>query len=154
MRAQFPARTQTVDDAGWAGEGFGAVSLGVLWMVSRPTFFYHLIWFSCPNGSTGIQGFVWPTLHRAPWGQTQAAVFTPQRTCCPQGALTEQKKPYGSACDKLKCVKWLFSGVERSKDSFVGKQDEGVEGALLVSRGLGSPSWDQLYTVTFLGFLK
>lgn len=74
---------------------------------------------------------MWPTLHRAPWGQIQAAVLTPQRTCCLQGALTEQKKPYGSACDKLKCVKWLFSGVERSKDNFVGRQDGGVEGALL-----------------------
>ena len=32
----------------------------------------------------------------------------------------EQKKPYGSACDKLKCVMWLLGGVERSEDSFMG----------------------------------
>lgn len=112
---------------GGLGEGFGAVSLGMLWIVSRPPFFYDLV--SVPkwiNGYLGRAGFVCPTLLWAPWGQTEAAVLTPQRTCCLQGAVTEQKKPYGSARDNLKCVMWLLSGAERSEDSFMGRWCGGV----------------------------
>lgn len=107
---------------GGLGEGFGAVSLGMLWIVSRPPFFYDLV--SVPkwiNRYLGRAGFVCPALLWAPWGQTEAAILTPQRTCCLQGAVTEQKKPYGSARDNLKCVMWLLSGAERSEDSFMGR---------------------------------
>ena len=80
-----------------------------------------------------------PALRWALWGQTEAAVLTPQRTCCLQGAFTEQKKPYGSACDKLKCVVWLL-GVERSEDGFLGRRGRVGRRALMAGAGLGYPS--------------
>lgn len=56
----------------------------------------------------------------------------PQRTCCLQGSLTEQKKPYGSACDKLKCVMCLLRGVRTASWEAVGEW----EGALMISTGV------------------
>lgn len=80
---------------------------------------------------------VCPALHWALWGRTEATVLTPQRACCLQGASTEQKKPYGSACDKLKCVMWLLSGVEGSEDGFLGRQGGVGRRALMASAGVG-----------------
>lgn len=53
MRAQFQPELTLWMVQGGLGEGFGAVSLGMLWIVSTSTFF--LIWFSCPDGSIGIE---------------------------------------------------------------------------------------------------
>lgn len=52
MRAQFqPELTLWMVQDG-LGKGFGTVSLGMLWIVSRSAFF--MIWFSYPDGSIGI----------------------------------------------------------------------------------------------------
>lgn len=80
-----------------------------------------------------------PALRWALWGQTEATVLTPQRACCLQGALTEQKKPYGSVYDKLRCVMWLLSGPERREDSFLGRRGGVGRRALMASAGWANP---------------
>lgn len=61
-------------------------------------------------------GFVCPAL-RWVQGVTPRPQSSPLKEPAVYGALTEQKKPYGSAGDKLRRVMRLLGAVERSEDS-------------------------------------
>lgn len=82
-----------------------------------------------------------PSIALSPRGSNRGRSSHPSKNLLSTGALTEQKKPYGSACDKLKCVMWLLSGMERSEDSFVGRLVGKWEEALMASTGAGLTPW-------------
>lgn len=100
-RARFPARIQTVDGTGWAGRKIWGCLPGNVVDGFQAHIFDDLVFIPKWITHTREGGCVCPSVPQAPQGQTKAAVLVPQRTCCLQGASTEQKKPYGSACDRL-----------------------------------------------------
>lgn len=124
---------------GGLGERFGAVSLGMWWMASRPTFL--MIWFSYPNGShtpgrAGVCAHPCPRPRRVKRRLQSSSLKEPAVFRGPQLSRRNHMAQHvtGSVCH----VASLWG--ERSEDGFLGRR--------VPSLGVGGPP-EQTYKQPF-----